>query len=379
MAASPTAKIWSSSIRSYVNTGRLCRTTSTIPCTEHGESLVLETTPWQPSHGTHSPNRVNMIEVNSPLRELVKAGQLHLARQMFNKMSQRDEVSWTIMISGYVSAMDPAEALMLFSHMWLQPGLSMDPFVLSVALKACGLNSSVKYGEALHGYSVKSSFVNSVFVGSALLDMYTKTGKFEEGCRVFDEMPIRNVVSWTAIITGLVRAGCNQEALLYFSEMWRSRVVCDSYTFAIALKASAVSGCLNYGREIHSQILKRGLEVTSFVANSLATMYNKCGKLDYGLCLFGRMSTPDVVSWTTLITSYVQLGQEEQAIEAFIRMRESGVNPNEFTFAAVFSGCAGISRVEWGEQIHAHVIHLGLADSLSVANSIMSCILKCQF
>lgn len=281
------------------------------------------------------------------------------------------------MISGYVSAMDPAEALMLFSHMWLQPGLSMDPFVLSVALKACGLNSSVKYGEALHGYSVKSSFVNSVFVGSALLDMYTKTGKLEEGCRVFDEMPIRNVVSWTAIITGLVRAGCNQEALLYFSEMWRSRVVCDSYTFAIALKASAVSGCLNYGREIHSQILKRGLEVTSFVANSLATMYNKCGKLDYGLCLFGRMSTPDVVSWTTLITSYVQLGQEEQAIEAFIRMRESGVNPNEFTFAAVFSGCAGISRVEWGEQIHAHVIHLGLADSLSVANSIMSMYSKC--
>ncbi|RVX16516.1 putative pentatricopeptide repeat-containing protein [Vitis vinifera] len=225
---------------------------------------------------------------NKQLKELVKTGHLGNARRMFDKMSQKDEISWTTLISGYVNANDSSEALLLFKNMRVESGLRIDPFILSLAHKACGLNSDVNYGELLHGYAVKTGLVNSVFVGSALLDMYTKNGKIFEGRRVFHEMPMRNVVSWTAIITGLVRAGYNKEALVYFSEMWRSRVEYDSYTFAIALKACADSGALNYGREIHAQAMKKGFDVSSFVANTLATMYNKCGKLEYGLTLLKK-------------------------------------------------------------------------------------------
>ncbi|KAM2121443.1 hypothetical protein ACFX1Q_019232 [Malus domestica] len=125
------------------------------------------------------------------------------------------------------------------------------------------------YGEVIHGYSMKSGLVYSVFVGNALLDMYMKIGKIEKGCRIFDEMPIRNVVSWTTIITGLVRAGYNVEGLEYFSEMWRSKVQYDAYVFAISLKACADLGALKYGRAIHTQTMKNGFNESSFVANSL--------------------------------------------------------------------------------------------------------------
>ncbi|KAJ0097080.1 hypothetical protein Patl1_28970 [Pistacia atlantica] len=202
-----------------------------------------------------------MFEVNSQLKELVKAGHLKDARKMFDKMPHRDEISWTTVISGYVKAMDSTEALVLFSRMWVEPEMNMDPFVLSLGIKACAQNVNVNFGESLHGFTVKTGLVNSVFVGSALVDMYTKIGK------------------------GLVRAGYNSEGLVYFSEMWRSKVECDSYTFAIALKACADSSALNYGREIHNHTIKRGFDMSSFVANSLATMYNKCGKIDYGLCV----------------------------------------------------------------------------------------------
>ncbi|KAL6994437.1 mannan endo-1,4-beta-mannosidase [Sarracenia purpurea var. burkii] len=322
-------------------------------------------------------NVVNMLEVNSKLKQLVKTGHLKDARQMFDKLSYRDVVSWTTMISGYVNVFDSSEALHLFSKMWVEPNIGMDPFVLSVALKACGLNLNVKHGELLHGYSVKTGFVNSVFVGCALLDMYAKTGRIWEGCKVFDEMPLRNVVSWTAIITGLVRAGYNNEGLSYFSEMWVSGEEYDSYTFAIALKACADTGSLNYGREIHTLVTKKGIDVSSFVANTLATMYNKCGKLEYGLCLFERMTTRDVVSWTTIITTYLQMGQENHAVQAFLRMQESEVCPNEYTFAAVISSCANLARMEWGEQLHAHVLVIGLLASLSVANSVMTMYSRC--
>ncbi|KAK9279926.1 hypothetical protein L1049_013610 [Liquidambar formosana] len=352
---------------------RLC-TSSSIACAEF-RGLLVSNDQLAPKGPVVT--QVDMFEANSQLKQLVKSGHVGDARQLFDKMPHRDEISWTTLMSGYVNALNCSEALALFSNMWVDPMVRMDPFILSLALKACGLNMNVNYGELLHGYSVKTGFVNSVFVGSSLLDMYTKIGKISQGCSVFDEMPLRNVVAWTAIITGLVRAGYNKEGLVYFSEMWRSHVDCDSYAFAIVLKACADLGALIHGREIHTQTLKKGFDVSSFVANTLASMYNKCGKLEYGLRLFEKMKTKDVVSWTTIITTYVQMGREEYAIEAFIRMRESGVSPNNFTFAAVISGCAGLARIKWGEQLHAHVLRIGLIDSLSVANSIMTMYSKC--
>ncbi|KAF5958300.1 hypothetical protein HYC85_005525 [Camellia sinensis] len=317
------------SIRPHIR--RLLYTTSTIA---HDEPRVLLSLDQNKDHLPQKINnvtQVNMLEVNSKLKELVKTGFLKDARQMFDKLPHRDVVSWTTMISGYVSASDSSQALSLFSKMWAQPNFGLDPFVLSVALKACGLGLNAKHGELLHGYCVKTGFVNSVFVGSALLDMYTKNGRIWDGCRVFDEMPLRNVVSWTAIITGLVHAGYNNEGLRYFSEMWRVGEDYDSYTFAIALKACADKGALNYGREIHTQAMKKGYD----------------------------------------------MGQEDHAVRAFLRMRESEVCPNEYTFAAVISACANLARMEWGEQLHAHVLVVGLLDALSVANSIMTMYSRC--
>ncbi|KAF9596468.1 hypothetical protein IFM89_012173 [Coptis chinensis] len=294
-------------------------------------------------------------------------------------MPQRDAISYTTIISGYVTNFNASEALLLFSNMMrVDETVRFDPFVLALAFKACGCDYELKYGKMVHGYSVKSGFVNNVFVGSSLLDMYTKCGCVEMGCKVFDEMPERNVVTWTAIITGLVRGGCYKESLLYFSEMWGSDdVQCDSYTFASALKACADSCDLKSGKAIHTQAMKAGFDTSSFVANTLANMYARCGELDYGVRLFERMKIHDVVSWTMIISSYVQIGREELAVQTFVRMRESGVCPNEFTFASIISACANLVRVYWGEQLHSHVIHVGLEYSLSVANAIMTMYSKC--
>ncbi|KAG4921508.1 hypothetical protein GLYMA_18G151600v4 [Glycine max] len=337
--------------------------------------LIQQPIQEQPAENAYSVH--NMLELNSELKQLVKQGQLCKARYMFDKMTHRDEISWTTLIAGYVNASDSYEALILFSNMWVHPGPQRDQFMISVALKACALGVNICFGELLHGFSVKSGLIHSVFVSSALIDMYMKVGKIEQGCRVFEKMMTRNVVSWTAIIAGLVHAGYNMEGLLYFSEMWRSKVGYDSHTFAIALKASADSSLLHHGKAIHTQTIKQGFDESSFVINTLATMYNKCGKPDYVMRLFEKMRMPDVVSWTTLISTYVQMGEEEHAVEAFKRMRKSYVSPNKYTFAAVISSCANLAAAKWGEQIHGHVLRLGLVNALSVANSIITLYSKC--
>ncbi|KAL2553051.1 putative pentatricopeptide repeat-containing protein [Forsythia ovata] len=364
-------------VRRYVS--RRFYATSAVAYAESRDILSQEELRNHMTQKSHDAIQIKMLEINSQLKEILKSGNLNLARKLFDEIPHKNEISWTTIISGYVNASDSSEALSLFSKMWVNPCLKMDPFILSLALKACGLDVNVNYGGMLHGFSVKTGFVNSVFVGSAILGMYMKNGRVWEGCSIFDEMPLRNVVSWTAIITGLVRAGYNKEGLVYFAEMWRDGVEYDSYTLAIALKACADMRCLKYGKEIHARAIKNGVDVTSYVANSLATMYNKCERLKCGLFLFQSMNKQDVVSWTTVITSYVQMGQEKQGIDAFLQMRESNVCPNEYTYAAVISGIANVARLDWGQQLHAHVLHVGLMDSLSVANSVMTMYSKCGY
>ncbi|XP_057525588.1 putative pentatricopeptide repeat-containing protein At3g47840 [Amaranthus tricolor] len=334
--------------------------------------IIWEKNPLKP------PTQVSHLwEVNAQIKNLVGVGHFEAARKLFDEMPQRDVISWTNIISGYVKASNYDEALHLFSRMCVEPCISLDPFVLSIVFKACGLNNSLFFGKILQGICVKNGLVKSVFVGSALVDMYAKCGDISGSCLVFDEMPEKNVVSWTAIITGLVKTGHCKEGLMYFSEMWSSGLHCDTYSFAIALKACADLFHLKCGKEIHTQAIKKGFVSSSYVANTIATMYNKCGKLDYGMYLFGIMRTPDVVGWTSLITSYVQMGKEDIAVQQFLRLRGSEVKPNEYTFAAVITACAHLNKPIWGEQLHAHVISVGSIDALSVANSVMTLYSRC--
>ncbi|KAE9466632.1 hypothetical protein C3L33_01472, partial [Rhododendron williamsianum] len=234
-------------------------------------------------------------------------------------------LSWTTMISGYVNASDSSEALKLFYKVWVEPDLAMDDFALSIALKACGLHLNEKHGEILHGYSVKTGFVNSVFVGSALLDMYMKTCRVWEGCRVFEEMPLRNVVSWTAIITGLVQRAAMLR--LWESALWLALIrkdddqrcgfmdheVCpNEYTLA-----AIISACANTAR-------------MEWVNNCMLI----CGQFNSASTVFHGMSRRDIVSWSTIIAGYSQGGHGEEAFKYLSWMRKDGPKPNEFALAS---------------------------------------------
>ncbi|KAG2265096.1 hypothetical protein Bca52824_072175 [Brassica carinata] len=293
-------------------------------------------------------------------------------------MPHRDVYSWTTIIQGYIAATKYDEALSLFSAMHVDDTrVSADSHVLSVALKACGQTSNISFGESLHAFAHKTHLLSDVYVASSLLNLYKGNGMIDESCRLFSELPYRNTVTWTTIITGLVHAGRHKEGLMYFSEMSRFEGLPDTFTFAIALKACAGLRQVQYGRGIHTHVISKGFGAVLDVANSLFTMYTECGEMEDGLRLFESMRERDVVSWTSLITAYSRIGQEENAVKTFLEMRNSDVPPNEQTFASAFAACASLSRLVWGEQLHGNVISLGLGDYLSVSNSMMNMYSKC--
>ncbi|KAL0921477.1 hypothetical protein M5K25_008553 [Dendrobium thyrsiflorum] len=335
--------------------------------------IAAEFSPFLLFSTEHLPSS-SPFEANTHLKHLVKANRLADARQLFDQMHHRDEISWTTIISGYIAASNPNEALSLFYSFLTDSSLSPDSFILSLALKACAFNSSFHPdGHAIHALTLKSGALHSVFVGSSLLDFHSRATPNDPSAalKVFEEMPQRNVVTWTSVIAALVRAGKCRDALLVFASM---PVPYDSHTYAIALKACANAGFLLTGREIHAGALKDGQSNISFVANSLVTLYSKSHHLYPALTIFEAMQTRDVASWTTLISTYSQTGRPSDAVAAFLRLlaNPKDGNPNDYTYAATISACSTLADATLGSQIHAHAARSGFASASSVSNALVT-------
>ncbi|GJN15326.1 hypothetical protein PR202_gb02227 [Eleusine coracana subsp. coracana] len=319
-------------------------------------------------------------DLHAELKRLVRSGRLADAEALFDAMPRRDEVAYTILLCGHAAAADLHGAMALFARLRASspPCAAADPFVLSPVLKACAAAAdagALSHAAALHAFAVRSSAVSSVFVGTALADAYAKAGRLDLALRMFDEMPEKNVVSWTTLVASLTRAGRRHDALRRFAEMRASGVACDSHAYAAALTACTDAGLLSRGREVHALCAKLGLDATAYVANTLATLYARCGRVDGALAAVSRLGSRDVASWTTLIASYVQTGRSEEAIQAFIRIlheeTSNSASPNEYTFSAVIAASANISCTSLGEQLHAQAARRGLAHVRTVSNSLV--------
>jgi pentatricopeptide repeat protein len=145
----------------------------------------------------------------------------------------------------------------------------VDGAMLSCALKVCG--STMPGGEQLHCLCVKCGLDRGeVGVGTALVDMYMKRGggSVEDGRRVFEGMPERNVVTWTALLTGCAQGGAHSDVVVLFFRMRAEGVRPSPSTFASVLSAVASQGALDVGRRVHAQSVKFGCGST-VVCNSL--------------------------------------------------------------------------------------------------------------
>uniref|UniRef100_J3MA40 RNase H type-1 domain-containing protein n=1 Tax=Oryza brachyantha TaxID=4533 RepID=J3MA40_ORYBR len=344
--------------------------------------ICLRRSVWTAAVGHDTPPPPPpMHELLPRLKQLVRAGRRADATRLFDGMPHRDEVCYATLLAGHAAAGDFPGAMELFYRLRASspPRAAADSFVLSLVFKSCAAAADAGFlpdAASLHAFAVRSSAVSSVFVATALADVYAKAGCLGLALKVFDEMPHKNVVSWTTLIASLTRAGRRHDALRRFSDMRTSGVHCDSYAYAAALTACTDAGLLSRGREVHAFCAKLGLDSMPYVANTLATLYARYSDIDGALAAVNRMATRDVAAWTTVIAAYVQTGRAKEAIEAFVRMvREESspvALPNEYTYAAVIAACADIAWVCLGEQLHAQAARKGFACGRSVANSLVT-------
>lgn len=301
--------------------------------------------------------QLDSIVLNSLVSLYSKNGHWQTARGIFESMGEdRDLVSWSAMISCYVHNNMELEAILTFIQM-VECGEHPNQFCFSAALRACSKAEYAGIGLVIFGILIKAGYFESdVNVGCSSIDLFSKGFRdLNVAKKVFDQMSVKNSVSWTLIITRFAQLGDPRSAIELFFDMVLNGFEPDKLTYSGVLSASVELEWKLFGQQLHSSVIKCGLSSDVCVGCSLVDMYAKCNaSMIDSRKVFDRMPVHNVMSWTAIITGYAQNGGRNlEAIELYRLMMEDGsVKPNHFTFSALLKACGNISKINMGKKIY---------------------------
>ncbi|XP_010057662.3 LOW QUALITY PROTEIN: putative pentatricopeptide repeat-containing protein At3g13770, mitochondrial [Eucalyptus grandis] len=244
-------------------------------------------------------------------------------------------------------------------------------------LDECVEKRALREGQRVHAHMIKTCYLPPVYLWTRLMVFYTKNGLLGDARRVLDEMPLRNVVSWTAMISAYSQKGYASEALDLFQQMLRSETEPNEFTFATILATCTGASGFQLGRQVHSLVIKNNYESQIFVGSSLLDMYAKAGKIHEAREVFECLPERDVVSCTAIISGYAQLGLDEEAIELFSRLQREGMDSNYVTYASVLTALSGLAALNHGRQVHGHVLRREVPFYVVLQNSLIDMYSKC--
>lgn len=287
----------------------------------------------------------NVFVGNSLIDMYAKCGSLQDARVLFDKLQNRDIVTWNAMIAGYSQHGYSKEALQLYQQM-KQEGFEPNQVTFICILKAC--RTALHKCKEIHVCIIESGFELEVFVASTLIDMYGKSERIDDARVILNRLPKRNVVTWNALIGGYAEHGLGQMALHLFQQMEHEGIEPDRVTFVCILEACSSIAAFERGKIIHNLIIENGFESEICVSSALIDMYSKCGSLEDACLLFDRLPRLDVVTWSSMITGCALSSNYRMASQLFEKMQLASLKPNDVTFVSLLSACSHAGLVDQG-------------------------------
>ncbi|PSS01720.1 Pentatricopeptide repeat-containing protein [Actinidia chinensis var. chinensis] len=279
-----------------------------------------------------------------------KCGCLVYASRVFDIMGVKNEVTWGAMIGAYISCDFVSEALELYNQMLIGNGICSSPVIIGSVLRAWTKLTDLSGGRRVHGYIIKAGFDYSLMMGNTLLSMYAKCGTIEDVVRLFDEMGVKDSVTYNAIISGCAQNGKAKEAIVIFQEMQLSGIKPDLATMVGFLPACSHLAALQHGACAHCFSAVSGFTTETSICNALIDMYSKCGKVDIARLVFDRMQKRDIVSWNAMIFGYGIHGLGKEAILLFHDMQIAGLRPDDVTFICLLYACSHSGLVAEGKK-----------------------------
>lgn len=247
---------------------------------------------------------------------------------------------------------------------------------VSFLIRKHSKSKSLKTCKRIHAKLVCSQSISEIYISNTIVNFYCRCGDFCNAEKIFDQMPLRNVVTWTSMISAYVHHGYLETALDFFTEMLRANERPNQFTVSITLRACTILGFFYLGLQIHGLVLRMGLESDEFAGSSLVDMYFKSGnKIKDAYLVFNGLFRRDSVTWNVIISGFSQVGDAVEVLKLFWCMWVvDGVKPSNFTFTSLIKSCSLLTEVE---QIHALALKFGAEVDVVVATALVDMYGKC--
>ncbi|KAL6851617.1 hypothetical protein ACP4OV_020181 [Aristida adscensionis] len=326
------------------------------------------------------------------------ASMLDKAVKFFEDMTERNEYTWSTMITALANGEQIDSAMDIYQK---DPQKSIHSRTAMVtALARCGRISDARI---LFEQIPEPNVVS----WNAMITGYMQNEMVDEAEELFKRMPFRNNISWATMIAGYAQNGRSEEALVSLQSLHRKGMLPSLSSLTSSFFACSNIEALEAGKQVHSLALKVGCQFNTYVCNALITMYAKCKNMNIVRKIFKRMAVKDtvswnsfitalvqnnlleeardtfdtmpcrdIVSWTTIISAYAQADQGSEAVEILRSMLHANELPNPpiLTILLGVGGNLGASKL--GQQIHTVGIKLGMDSGLIVANALISMYFK---
>ncbi|CAM0882661.1 unnamed protein product [Alopecurus aequalis] len=245
-----------------------------------------------------------------------KAHMYQETKEIILHQQSRDNISWSILITACARNGDYAEAFGFFRQMRIS-GHHFDNYVTVGLLSICTKINSLVLGRLVHGLIIKTdSGCSDTYVRNMLLDMYAKCGRIEDCLKAFEEMEDRNVISWTAVISGLALNGFSRKALVWFKAMEEAGFKPDKVAFLAVLSACRHGGLVQEGIEIFKRIeadYSTEADMEHYVC--VVDMLCKCGHLKQAdTVIRGMPFRPSTILWRTFLQGCNKYGMLDTAV-----------------------------------------------------------------
>ncbi|CAN1820901.1 Putative pentatricopeptide repeat-containing protein At3g11460, mitochondrial [Linum perenne] len=287
---------------------------------------------------------------NGLLSMYLRCGEINSARKLFDEIPGKGLITWNAMINGYSQNGLANDVLELYREMG-SSGIHPDPVTLVGVLSSCAHLGAQGIGMEVERHMHACGFVSNPFLNNALINMYARCGNLVKARQIFDSLPVKSLISWTAIIGGYGIHGHGEIAVELFDDMIRMGTRPDGAAFVNVLSACSHAGNLGLGICVHCYCVKLSLNFDWAVGNGLLSMYLRCGEIISGRKLFDEMPRKRLVTWNAIINGYAQNGLANDVLELYREMGSSGIHPNPLTLVGVLSSCANLGAHEVGMEV----------------------------
>ncbi|KMT00539.1 hypothetical protein BVRB_9g218370 [Beta vulgaris subsp. vulgaris] len=319
----------------------------------------------------------NVFLSNNLMNAYVSNGLISHTQNFFNTIPEKNIVSWTILISGFTKRKLFYEAVELFGEM-VRSGLLPNEVTMSSILPAfanLGLNLM---GKSVHCFWIRCGFGHNVVVETSLVDMYSGFGCMSVAQNLFDEMPVRNLVSWNVIITGYANNRMGDDALYYFNIMRKNGISLDYFTIMSLILASSGP---NHGRRsiaIHGFTIRIGYNKERKIQTALIDMYTNGEFIDEAYGVFNEMIVKDLVAWTLMLKGFSSSQCWSKVIEHLSEMMSvHSMSLDSTALVSMISCCSCSGALPLGRLLHALVVKQGFTKDVFVGSAFISMYADC--